>query len=146
MLFLISYFLKINTFWVQLLLRRSFFSRKSNYSKYVLFRSGVYSEQLLFQKRNLFRDRYFFKKKHFFWWFCVTNFIAFKLEKTIHKPASISLGIDSMVRSDFEILHFFIVENSKQRINFNVTNVSFWEPGCNFVIFKQISKNSPCHL
>ena len=52
-----------------------------------------------------------------------------------------------MVRSDFEILQFFIVENSKQRINFNsVTNVSFWEHGSNFSIFKQPSKNSLCHL
>ena len=49
--------------------------------------------------------------------------------------------------SDFEIPPFFIFENSKQSINFNsVTNVSFWEPGSNFGIFKQPSKNSPCHL
>ena len=48
--------------------------------------------------------------------------------------------------SDFEIPPFFIFENSKQSINFNsVTNVSFWEPGSNFGIFKQ-PKNSPCHL
>ena len=33
-----------------------------------------------------------------------------------------------MVRSEFEIPQSFIVENSKQRINFNsVTNVSFWK-------------------
>ena len=52
-----------------------------------------------------------------------------------------------MIRSDFEIRQFFIVENSKQRINLNsVTNVSFWEPGSSFGIFKQPSKNSPCHL
>ena len=48
-----------------------------------------------------------------------------------------------MVRSDFEIPQFFVVENSKQRINFNsVTNVSFWEPGNNFGICKKASKNS----
>ena len=48
-----------------------------------------------------------------------------------------------MVRSDFEIPQFFIVANSKQRINFNsVTNVSFWEPGNNFGICKKASKNS----
>ena len=42
-----------------------------------------------------------------------------------------------MVRSDFEIPRSFIVENGKQRINFNVaTNVSFWEPGSSFGIFK----------
>ena len=52
-----------------------------------------------------------------------------------------------MIKSDFEIPQFFIVENSKQRINFNtVRNVSFWEPGSNFGIFKQPSKNSLCHL
>ena len=52
-----------------------------------------------------------------------------------------------MVRSDFAIPQFFIPENSKQRINFNSdTNVSFWERGSNFGIFKQPSKNSPCHL
>ena len=48
-----------------------------------------------------------------------------------------------MVRSDFEIPQFFIVEYSKQRINFNsVTNVSFWKPDSNFGIFKKPSKNS----
>ena len=53
----------------------------------------------------------------------------------------------SMVRSDFEIPQSFIVGNSKQRINFNsVTNVTFWEPGNGFDIFKQPSKNSPYHL
>ena len=52
-----------------------------------------------------------------------------------------------MVRSDFKIPQSFIVENSKQRINFNsATNMSFWEPGSNFGIFRQPSKNSPCHL
>ena len=48
-----------------------------------------------------------------------------------------------MVRSGLEISQSFIVENSKQRINFNsVTSVSFWEPGSNFGIFKQPLKNS----
>ena len=48
-----------------------------------------------------------------------------------------------MVRSDFEIPQFFIVEYSKQRINFNsVTNASFWKPDSNFGIFKKPSKNS----
>ena len=43
-----------------------------------------------------------------------------------------------MVTSDVETPQSFIVENGKQRINFNsVTNVSFWEPGSNFGIFKQ---------
>ena len=51
-----------------------------------------------------------------------------------------------MVLSDFEITQYVIVDNSKQRINFNtgcVTNVSFWELGRNFGISKQTSKNSP---
>ena len=53
----------------------------------------------------------------------------------------------SLVRSDFEIPQSFIVGNSKQRMNFNsVTNVTFWEPGNGFDIFKQPSKNSPYHL
>ena len=48
----------------------------------------------------------------------------------------------SMVRSDSEIPQSFIIENCKQRIYFSkVTNVSFWKPGSNFVIFKQPSKN-----
>ena len=64
-LFLISYFLKINTFSAQLLFRKSFFSTISNYSGYVFFQSGAHSEQLLFQKRNLFRGRYFLKKSPF---------------------------------------------------------------------------------
>ena len=63
-LFLISYFLKINTFSAQLLFQ-SFSSRISNYSKYALFRSDAYSEQLLFQKRHIFRGRYFLKKSLF---------------------------------------------------------------------------------
>ena len=51
-----------------------------------------------------------------------------------------------MVRSDFEIPRSFLVENSEQRIHFNtgcVTNMSFWELGSNFGIFKQASENSP---
>ena len=52
-----------------------------------------------------------------------------------------------MVRSDFEILQFFLIENSKKRINFSsVTNVSLWEPGGNLVTFQQPSKKSLCHL
>ena len=52
-----------------------------------------------------------------------------------------------MVRSDFEIAQSVIAENSKKRINLiSVTNVSLWEPGSNFGIFKQSSKNSPHHL
>ena len=52
-----------------------------------------------------------------------------------------------MVRSDFEIPQSFIVENSKQGVNFiSVTNVSFLEPGSNFGIFKQPLKYSPYHL
>ena len=63
--FLISYFLKINTFSAQLLFRKSFFSRISNYLEHVLFRRSAYSEQLLLQRRNLFRGRYFLKKSLF---------------------------------------------------------------------------------
>ena len=63
-LFLVSYFLKINAFSAQLLFQ-SFSSRISNYSKYALFRSDAYSEQLLFQKRHIFRGRYFLKKSLF---------------------------------------------------------------------------------
>lgn len=52
-----------------------------------------------------------------------------------------------MVSSDFEISESVIVENIKQRIDFHsATNVPFWEPGSNFVIFKEPSKYSPCHL
>ena len=53
-----------------------------------------------------------------------------------------------MVRSDFnlgltEITQFIIVENRKRRIDFNsVTNMSFWEPGSNFGIFKEALKKS----
>ena len=65
MLFLISYFFKINTFSAQLLFRKSFFSRISNYSEHVLFWRSAYSEQLLLQRRNLFRGRYFLKKSLF---------------------------------------------------------------------------------
>ena len=63
--FLISYFLKINTFSAQLLFRKSFFSRISNYSEHVLFRRSACSEQLLLQKRNFFRGRYLSKKSLF---------------------------------------------------------------------------------
>ena len=63
--FLISFFLKINTFSAQLLIRTRFFSGISNYSKYVLFRSDAYSEQLLFQEMILFRGRYFIKNVTF---------------------------------------------------------------------------------
>ena len=51
-----------------------------------------------------------------------------------------------MLLSDFVIPQFFIAEDSKQRINFNidcVTNVTFQEVGSNCGIFKQASENSP---
>ena len=34
----------------------------------------------------------------------------------------------------------FIAENSKRRINFNVTNVSFWEPGVILVYLNKLQK------
>ena len=48
-----------------------------------------------------------------------------------------------MVVSGLEIPQPSIAEKSKQRINFSsVTNVSFWEPGNNFGIFRKASKNN----
>ena len=50
-----------------------------------------------------------------------------------------------MVCSDFEISQSFIVENSKQSINFNIgciTNVTLQEVASNCGIFKQALKNS----
>ena len=69
--FLISYFLKINSFSVKLHFWKNFFSRMSNYSEHVLFGAGASSEQLLFQKKNFFRSRYFLKTVTF-----PENFIA----------------------------------------------------------------------
>ena len=51
-----------------------------------------------------------------------------------------------MAWSNFEIHQSFIVENSKQRINFNITcvaNVTFQEVGSYCGILKQTSENSP---
>ena len=64
--FLIRYVLRINTFWAQLLFRRSFFSRMSNHNLY-FFEARAFSEQLLFQKRNFLRSRYFLGRVTFFW-------------------------------------------------------------------------------
>ena len=142
MFFLISYFLKINTFSAQLLSRRSFFSRISNYSEYVLFRSRYLFWTPTFSQEEP-RSRYFLKT--------VTFSEKLVLRKQFHRIytsksfplTSIHSFKYSMVRSDFEIPQPFIVENSKQRINFNcVKNMAFWEPA-NFGIFKQTSKNSP---
>ena len=50
-----------------------------------------------------------------------------------------------MVWSDFEICQSFIVENKKQRVNFNtgfVTNVTWQEVASNRNIFKQVLENS----
>ena len=63
--FLINYFFKINTFSAQLLFRKSFFCRISNHSEHVLVRRSAYSVQLLLQRRNLFRGRYFLKESLF---------------------------------------------------------------------------------
>ena len=52
----------------------------------------------------------------------------------------------TMVWSDFEIPQSFVIENSKQRINFNtayVTNVTFQEVDSNCGMFKQASENRP---
>ena len=105
---------------------RSNFSRISNYSEHLLFRSRYFFEHLLFQKKNYFSSRYFLKT--------VTFLII--LRNKFHsiytwKDSSLT-SIHSfkytMVWSDFEILQSFIVQNSKKRINFNtgcVTNVTF---------------------
>ena len=48
--------------------------------------------------------------------------------------------------SDFEILQFFFVENSKQDMNFNTgcaKNITFQKCGNNFGIFKQALENRP---
>ena len=48
--------------------------------------------------------------------------------------------------SDFEILQFFFVENSKQDMNFNTgcaKNMTFQKFGSNFGIFKQALENRP---
>ena len=91
-LFLINYFFKINTFSAQLLFWKSLFSRISNYLEHVLFRRSVYSEQLLLQRRNLFRGRYFVKKSLFL--IVLPNlFYSILTWKDFHKLASISLSI-----------------------------------------------------
>ena len=63
-LFLISYFLKINTFSAELPFRRSVPSRISNYSENALFRSRHFFRT--FQKKNFFRRRYFLKRVTFY--------------------------------------------------------------------------------
>ena len=63
-LFLISYFLKINTFSAELPFRRSVPSRISNYSENALF-----SKQALlpnFSEKKIFRRRYFLKRVTFY--------------------------------------------------------------------------------
>ena len=135
-LFLISYFLKLNTFSRQLMFRWRFFSRISNYSEQVLFQGVTYSEQILFLKRNLFRARYFLKKSLFltvlrnqfhsgYTWkgFPLTSIHSFKY---------------SMVRHDFEIPRSFIVENSNQLLISIVLQMCLFE---NLVLILVSSNN-----
>ena len=94
------------------------------------FEAVTSSKQLLFQKMNFFRSRYFLQMSLF-------------LIVPRNQFHSIYTFTHSMVVSGLEIPQPSIAENSKQRINFNsVTNVSFWEPGNNFGICKKASKNS----
>ena len=158
-----NYFLVTNTFSDQLLLEdKYFFStatiseelhfRISNYSKHVLFRTGSSSEQLLLQKKNFFKagiswehkpssEQSFFSEKlvmrnqlhSIYTWkdFPLTMIHSFKY---------------TLSWSALEIPQFFIIENSKQCINFNtwwVTNVTFQKVGCNCGIFKQALENRP---
>ena len=92
------------------------------------FEATAFSEQLLFQKRCFLRAGISWKQSFFlivlrnqfhsiYTWtgFPLTNICSFKY---------------TMVWSDFEIPRFFIIKNSKKRINFNagyVTNVTFWK-------------------
>ena len=51
-----------------------------------------------------------------------------------------------MAGSDFETPQFFVIENSKQSMNFNTgwaTNVTFQKVGSNCGIFKQALENRP---
>ena len=132
----------LDTFSTQLLFRRSCFSRISNIHNMYFFEAGTTnSEHLLFRSRNFLKTVTFSEKlvqrKHLH---SIYTWKDFPLN-------SMHFFKYSMVRSDFEIPQPFIVESSEQHINFNcVTNMSFWEPGSNFGIFKQTSKNSPYHL
>ena len=92
------------------------------------FEATAFSEQLLFQKRCFLRAGISLKQSLFlivlrnqfhsiYTWtgFPLTSIYSFKY---------------TMVWSDFEIPRFFIIKNSKKRINFNagyVTNVTFWK-------------------
>ena len=92
------------------------------------FEATAFSEQLLFQKRCFLRAGISLKQSLFlivlrnqfhsiYTWtgFPLTSIYSFKY---------------TTVWSDFEIPRFFIIKNSKKRINFNagyVTNVTFWK-------------------
>ena len=108
---------------------RRFSGTSSGRPRDVIFPSGYFFRTATFSEEELFQEQICLEKRHFFLIVLRNQFHSIYTLKGF--PLTIIHSFKcSMVRSDFEILQSFIVENSKQRINFNtgcVTNVSFWE-------------------
>ena len=99
------------------------FSRKSSYSEHVLFRSKYFFRTATFSEEELERT---WKQSHFL------TVLRNQLDSIYTWKDFLLTSIHSfqytMAYADFEIPQSFVVENSKQRTNFNtecVTNVTF---------------------
>ena len=92
------------------------------------FEAGTLSEQLFFQKKNFFRSKCFLKAVTFIEKLVLPNqFCSIYTWKDFPLISIYSFSY-TIVWFDFEIPQLFIIENNKQRLNFNVgcvTNVTY---------------------
>ena len=105
------------------------------------FEASTSSQQPLFQKKN-FLGAVISWKQSFYLIVLHNQFYNIFIWKDF-PLTSIHSSKYTIAWSDFAIPQFLIVENSKQRINFNIGCVTFWELVNNCGIFKQALENSP---
>ena len=137
---MISRFLKISTFSAQLLFRKCYYFRISNYSKSTFSKHTVLLNSYFFGK-NLFRSRYLLRTVPFSEKLVLRNQLH-----CIYTWKDFPSTIIHFIKytrgwSDFEILQFFIIENRRQCMNFNagcVTNMICSKVGSNCGIFKHV--------
>ena len=106
-----KYFLTTAT----VMFRRNYFLRISNYSKHALFRSRRFFRTATFSEEQLFYEQVFLEKSH--------SFLIASLRNQLH---CINTWKDFMAGSDFETPQFFVIENSKQCMNFNTDGLQMW--------------------
>ena len=121
-----NFFLVTNTFSDQLLLEDKYFFSTATASEKLLFQNKELSRTYTFSEEELFRSRYFLKTVTFSEKLVLRNQVHnIYTWKNVPLTSTNSLKY-TMIWSDFELPQSFIVENSKQCINFNTYVLQMW--------------------